>query len=271
MIAGRIVTPNGKVKTSASLVSMKITVRGETDIGLTRSSNQDAFLIDNTRKLYIVADGMGGHAGGEVASDLCVRNVSSWVKEHSAARKLAKMEVAQRHDHICSLLVQAINHASTSIFERSLEEPQLMGMGTTASALMIYNDHAYIGHVGDSRIYLIRDRFIYQLTNDHSLIGEQLRAGVLSHEEAKNTRMQNVITRSVGYQEMEDVDTSTLPIEKGDIFALSSDGLHGRISDEEISRTVNEKKINAVKDLVELANARGGKDNITMIVVAVGS
>lgn len=250
---------------------MKITARGETDIGLTRSSNQDAFLVDNTRRLYIVADGMGGHAGGEVASKLCIKRVTSWIDQQASPPKLAAMDETRRHAHICSTLVQAINHASTAIFERALEEPQLMGMGTTASALMISNKHAYIGHVGDSRVYLIRDRFIYQLTHDHSLVGEQLRAGVISREEAKNTRMQNIITRSVGYQEMEDVDTSTITIEPNDLFVLSSDGMHGRISDEEISCTVNKSKLNAVKQLVELANARGGKDNITLIVVAVGS
>ncbi len=250
---------------------MKITARGETDIGLTRSSNQDAFLVDDARRLYIVADGMGGHAGGEVASDLCVKCVASWIDQQTAPRKLASMDETSRQAHVCSMLVQALNHASTSIFERALEEPQLMGMGTTASALMISGKHAYIGHVGDSRVYLIRNRFIYQLTNDHSLIGEQLRAGVISREEAKNTRMQNVITRSVGYQEMEDVDTSTIAIEPNDFFVLSSDGMHGRISDEEISCTVNKSKLNAVKELVELANARGGKDNITLIVVVIGS
>ena len=249
---------------------MKVTARGETDIGLTRASNQDAFLIDAARRLYVVADGMGGHAGGEVASNLCVERVSNWINEHSALQQLDKMATTQRHTYICSLLVQAINHASTGIFERALEEPQLMGMGTTASALMIHGNYAYVGHVGDSRVYLIRDRFIYQLTNDHSLVGEQLRAGIISQEEAKTTNMQNVITRSVGYQEMEDVDTHTLAIEKNDLFALSSDGLHGRIADEEISLIVNANKLDAVKELVELANARGGKDNITLIVVAVG-
>ena len=250
---------------------MKITARGETDIGLTRASNQDAFLVDDARRLFMVADGMGGHAGGEVASNLCVKRVASWIAKHATASMLASMDDTRRQTHVCSVLVQAINHASTSIFEHALEEPQLMGMGTTASVLMIYGKQAYIAHVGDSRVYLIRDRFIYQLTNDHSLIGEQLRAGVISSQEAKNARMQNVITRSVGYQEMEDVDTSTIEIEPNDLFVLSSDGMHGRIDDEEISHTVNKNELNAVKELVELANARGGKDNITLIVVAVGS
>ena len=249
---------------------MKITAAGQTDIGRTRSSNQDSFLIDNPRQLYIVADGMGGHAGGEIASKLCVENISSWVGRSSTLKRLSKTYRSRRHAGICTLFVQAINHASTRIFERALEEPQLMGMGTTVSALMIHGNHAYIGHVGDTRVYLIRDRFIYQLTNDHSLINEQVRAGVIDADEAKNNSMRNIITRSVGYQEIEDVDTCTLALEKGDLFAISSDGLHGRILDEEISRMVNKKKLNAVKDLVDLANARGGKDNITLIVVLVG-
>ena len=246
---------------------MNVVAKGKTDIGRTRSTNQDSLLIDDSRRLYIVADGMGGHAGGEIASQLCVEQVSEQISKSPLINKPPSDD--SQHAKFCSLLVEAVNHASTKIFEKALEEPQLMGMGTTASALMIYGDHAYIGHVGDSRVYLIRDRFIYQLTNDHSLVGEQLRAGVINAEEAKNNQMQNIITRSVGYQEIEDVDTVTLALEADDLFVISSDGMHGRIIDEEISRIANEKQLDAVKDLVELANERGGKDNITLIVVKV--
>lgn len=246
---------------------MDVVAKGQTDIGRTRSTNQDSLLIDDSRRLFIVADGMGGHAGGEIASQLCVERVSERIAESPLLDK--PPTGASRHAKFCSLLVEAVNHASTKIFEKALEEPQLMGMGTTASTMMIYDDHAYIGHVGDSRIYLIRDRFIYQLTNDHSLVGEQLRAGIINAEEAKNNQMQNIITRSVGYQEIEDVDTATLALEHDDLFVISSDGMHGRIVDEEISRIANEKQLDAVKDLVELANDRGGKDNITLIVVKV--
>lgn len=246
---------------------MNVIAKGKTDIGRTRSTNQDSLLIDDNRRLYIVADGMGGHAGGEIASQLCVEQVSEQIAKSPLMNKPPSDD--SQHAKFCSLLVEAVNHASTKIFEKALEEPQLMGMGTTASALMIYDDHAYIGHVGDSRVYLIRDRFIYQLTNDHSLVGEQLRAGVINAEEAKNNQMQNIITRSVGYQEIEDVDTVTLALEADDLFVISSDGMHGRIVDEEISRIANEKQLDAVKDLVELANERGGKDNITLIVVKV--
>ena len=246
---------------------MNVFAKGKTDIGRTRSTNQDSLLIDDSRRLYIVADGMGGHAGGEIASQLCVEQVSEQISKSPLINKPPSDD--SQHAKFCSLLVEAVNHASTKIFEKALEEPQLMGMGTTASALMIYGDHAYIGHVGDSRVYLIRDRFIYQLTNDHSLVGEQLRAGVINAEEAKNNQMQNIITRSVGYQEIEDVDTVTLALEADDLFVISSDGMHGRIIDEEISRIANEKQLDAVKDLVELANERGGKDNITLIVVKV--
>lgn len=246
---------------------MDVVAKGKTDIGRTRSTNQDSLLIDDNHRLYIVADGMGGHAGGEIASQLCVEQVSEQIAQSPLIDKPPNDD--SQHAKFCSLLVEAVNHASTKIFEKALEEPQLMGMGTTASALMIYDDHAYIGHVGDSRVYLIRDRFIYQLTNDHSLVGEQLRAGVINAEEAKNNQMQNIITRSVGYQEIEDVDTVTLALEPDDLFVISSDGMHGRIVDEEISRIANEKQLDAVKDLVELANERGGKDNITLIVVKV--
>ena len=255
---------------------MRIAARGETDIGRTRSTNQDTFLINDECQLYMVADGMGGHAGGEVASQLCVEEVSSWVEEYISSYKeqptksKAKDGVRGFEDSICKMLTRAVNNASMRIYERALEEPQLIGMGTTASLLLVLKGYAYIAHVGDSRVYLVRDRFIYQLTNDHSLVNEQLRAGMITAEEVKHSRLSNVITRSVGYQEIEDVDIHTLEVEGSDLYVLSTDGLHGKILDEEISCLVYEKKLNAVDTLIELANERDGKDNITMIVVSAG-
>jgi protein phosphatase len=144
-------------------------------------------------------------------------------------------------------------------------------MGTTATVLKIVDDHAYIGHVGDSRCYLLRCGFIYQITNDHSLVGEQVRAGILSKEEAELHNLRNVITRSVGYQEEEDVDTTSLSLEDGDLFLLCSDGLFSsrKVTDKEISHEVEALETKAVAKLIALANERGGDDNITVVVIKV--
>lgn len=247
---------------------LAITAAGATDVGQVRSSNQDSVFVGEAERLFIVADGMGGHAGGEIASSLCVQEVSRYLKDHSS-------DLASSADHpdarISNVLAQAINHASTKIYERALEEPSLKGMGTTATVLKVVDGFAYVAHVGDSRCYLLRCGFIYQITNDHSLVSEQVRAGILTKEEAEAHNLRNVITRSVGYQEEEDVDTTSLSLEDGDILILCSDGLYGngKVSDKELSLVAQEQEIKAVPRLIALANERGGDDNITVVVVKV--
>lgn len=248
---------------------MRIDARGLTDIGQVRNSNQDTYLIDGNTRLYIVADGMGGHAGGEVASSMCVEIVSGYVVDR--IRQLGKDKIigTSIDGHVFEILRTAVNLASTKIYERALEEPKLSGMGTTVSLLLFINSKAYIAHVGDSRVYLVRSRFIYQLTNDHSLANEyQQRHGKESHSGEDKAVASNIITRSVGCQEEEDVDTHVVGVEVGDMYVLSSDGLHGMISDAEISLCVSKERLKAVESLVDLANERDGKDNITIVVVA---
>lgn len=248
-------------------MQMQIEARGLTDIGQVRATNQDTYLIDSETYLYIVADGMGGHAGGEVASSMCVELVSSYV-----IAKISSLDrvISKNIDwHVYAILSTAINRASTKIYERALEDPKLSGMGTTVSLLLFMRGKAYVAHVGDSRIYLVRSRFIYQLTNDHSLANEYQRRGEAgSRGEANKPVASNIITRSVGYQEEEDVDTHAIEVESGDLYVLSSDGLHAMISDAEISLCVSKEKLDAVPSLVNLANKRDGKDNITVVVVS---
>ena len=256
-------------------VQVHLEAAGWTDIGLVRTVNQDSLLVDLDRRLFIVADGMGGHAGGEIASGLCVKSIAQFLSDHASAIAPADAtpagETLPKHpDHrLANVLAQAINHASTRIYERALEDPALRGMGTTATVLKIIDDHAYIAHVGDSRCYLMRCGFIYQVTNDHSLVSEQLRAGVITKEEAELHHLRNVITRSVGYQEEEDVDTTAFALEDGDSLLLCSDGLHGKVTDLELSLKTKSLGITAVAPLVALANERGGDDNITVIVVHI--
>ena len=247
--------------------------KGTTDVGMVRSINQDSYLADNQLQLYIVADGMGGHVGGEIASSLCVKEIHSYMQQtitpeyskyiqNSTNKDLSKTDIAQK-------LITAINNASCKIYEKALEQPQLKGMGTTASVLFIHDDVGYVAHVGDSRIYLIRAGFIYQITTDHSFVNEQVKAGILTEEEAKHHQARNIITRSVGYQEEEEVDTKWLQLEDGDLFVMCSDGLHGKVADEEISKMVTEKELQASETLVQLANSRGGNDNITVVVIKI--
>ncbi|MCX6127259.1 MAG: Stp1/IreP family PP2C-type Ser/Thr phosphatase [Proteobacteria bacterium] len=245
-------------------MAVTIQSRGNTHVGRVRSSNQDSYLCDDKRLLYVIADGMGGHAGGEIASSLAVLNIRNFVDSHLP--ELMKDEVKHPDSRIHLVLADAINHASEKIYERGLEEPVLKGMGTTATAVRLIDGVAYCGHVGDSRMYLIRCGYIYQITVDHSLVSEQIRAGLITKEEAEKHHLRNVITRSVGYQESEDVDTFCLPLEDGDLLLLCSDGLHGKVSDAQISDLCNTYRSLATDHLIAAANAAGGDDNISVIL-----
>lgn len=248
--------------------ALNIVAAGKTDVGQVRSTNQDSFLIDEKERLYIVADGMGGHAGGEIASSLCVQEIAKSIRDNRSAFS-SKEPRTHPDPKISNVLANSVNHASTKIYEKALEDPSLKGMGTTATVLKIVDGFAYVAHVGDSRCYLLRCGFIYQVTNDHSLVSEQVRAGILTKEEAELHHLRNVITRSVGYQEEEDVDTTSLQLEDGDLLVLCSDGLHGKVPDKEISNLTKELQTEAVQRLIQLANERGGDDNITVVVVRV--
>lgn len=243
------------------------------DVGMVRESNQDSFAIDHNAGLYMVADGMGGRAGGEIASNLAVSTVSL-----ELTRNLDSM-LARNIPGRRTLLSQAINSASLKIYERSLELPQFRGMGTTATVLWIPPPHhspsrsadqAIIAHVGDSRCYVFRTGLLYQITEDHSLVNEKLKSGLLKRGDPIIAQTRNIITRCVGYQEEEEVDTFVLPLFHGDRFLLCSDGLTGKVDDVEISANLAQPDIDGIpNNLINLANSRGGEDNITVMVVAV--
>ncbi len=245
--------------------SFSIKAKGASDVGQLRSSNQDAFLVANDSHLFIVADGMGGHAGGEIASKLCIEKIENFLQEH--AKEFTSGDVTD--SALCAIMVNSVNHASAKIYEHALEEPSLRGMGTTATVVKLVGKKAFSAHVGDSRLYLIRSGFLYQMTYDHSLVNEQLRAGIISAEEAELHHLKNVITRSVGYQEEEDVDTVVFDLEEGDYLLLCSDGLHGKVEDQEIAHMVINNGLSAATQLIDLANKRGGEDNITVVIIAI--
>ena len=239
---------------------------GKTDIGRVRAVNQDNIFCDDKNALYIVADGMGGHAGGEIASKLCIEEIRDYLASHVDILKAAKEHPDQK---VLNTMADAVNHASTRIYEKALEDPTLKGMGTTATVLMLLGQQAYCAHVGDSRLYLLRAGFLYQITSDHSLVSEQVKAGLLTKEEAELHHLRNVITRSAGYQEEEYVDTVSIAAKPQDYFLLCSDGLHGKITDQEIASMLGKQGTKSVSNMVDLANENGGEDNISVIVVSI--
>lgn len=249
---------------------MKVSSWGMTDTGRSREQNEDAFLINAPLGLFLVADGMGGHAGGEVASRLTVEVVE---RELLAARERSPelFEGKAANGALRDLFEAAVKEASREVFERSAAEPRLHGMGTTLTGLLVQGDTAWIAHVGDSRLYRIRDGAIELLTEDHSLVQEQMKAGILTPEEARHSHLRNIITRSVGFEPSVPVDLFEEELREGDLFVLCSDGLSNLVEDEEILEFAKSEVASALPEsLIALANARGGDDNITAVVVAIG-
>ncbi len=229
-----------------------------TDKGLKRQGNQDSFLIDEKLGIFVVADGVGGHMGGEVASALAVETVRE-VAGHAKAHQFSPKEV----------LLQAYTEASHRIFDRATQEPRLNGMGTTMVMAYLREGKLYIANVGDSRAYLYRKPYLWQVTEDHSLINEQIRLGLLTEEQAKKTIGKNVITRSVGFERDVFPDIVEREVSEGDTFLLCSDGLSGMITDQKMSQIFNENTIDKVTPLfIENALANGGDDNVTVLVLS---
>lgn len=238
---------------------MKLIAYGMTDIGLKRRVNQDAFLTDEEIQFFMVADGMGGHKGGEVASRIAVETMGKFCREN---RALNGRDVLDRGIHL----------SSQAIYEQSQKTEELQGMGTTVVCLLFREDVAFIGQVGDSRAHLLHGGGIWQITEDHSLLNEEIRAGRINAGSAPNYQFKNVITRSVGYESQVAVDIYRRRVQPGDTFLLCTDGLSGLVEPGEMSDEIvrNGPEV-GLKKLITMANARGGEDNITGVVVQVVS
>jgi protein phosphatase len=234
------------------------------DVGRCRKVNQDMFLLDDALGLYAIADGMGGHAAGEVASDLAITALARSLRDQE--RQGAGWSPAEAGE----LLRQALNDGNRKICESVLARAEWRGMGTTMVALVTAGERAVIAHVGDSRAYLLRNGELRQLTSDHSWVNEQVKLGLLTHEQAQRHPMRNIVTRALGNQPEVEVDLLEESIRPGDIFALCSDGLSGMLGDDEIHEVLQAQgdvPQAACRELVDRANARGGEDNITVIVM----
>lgn len=242
-----------------------------TSVGRVRKENEDAYIADPDQGIFVVCDGMGGHNAGEIASRTAVEAVTNELRQvmHVVRELDAKNSTADRQ-HVCELLDAAVQHACKQVFDIASGNPEYRGMGTTMSVLVIAGAMGYVAHVGDSRIYMIRGGRIYQLTEDHTVVTEQMKRGLLSPEEAKEAPYKSVLTRAVGIQEYVQVDTLPFEILPADYFLLCSDGLSNYIKPEEMLQSLESAGANEVPThLVERANERGGRDNITCVLVDV--
>jgi len=252
-------------------VAFKISAHGVSDVGMRRDHNEDSFLVDLDLGLFVVADGMGGHAGGEHASRLAVETIQ---REVRAARE-STGGAFERPDGIedsplPDVMRQAVEAACAAIFDAAQTDTELAGMGTTVTAALMDGNHAFVAHVGDSRCYLLRDGKIYQVSEDHSLVNEQIKAGAISPEEARTSRFKNIITRSVGFERTVAVDLMGIELQVDDRFVVCCDGLSNLVEDPEILAIADGPSlVEAAERLVALANERGGDDNITVIVARV--
>ncbi|HEX4351651.1 MAG TPA: PP2C family serine/threonine-protein phosphatase [Polyangiales bacterium] len=251
---------------------------GCTDVGRRRAVNEDAFLVDDELGLYVVADGMGGHSSGEIASNEAIETLHNMVRREKAAltaveslsndpplpggsRRPVTMRRALR------ILESAVQHATYMVFGMAENHPERRGMGTTLTVLFLRGDFALTAQVGDSRVYRVRDGAAEQITEDHTLIAWQLKRGLITPEQAQKSQQKNIITRAVGSRDYVQVDTNCVPVEPGDAYLLCSDGLHGYLEANEIADVMKLGPEIATKCLIDLANTRGGTDNITSVAV----
>ncbi|KPJ86460.1 MAG: hypothetical protein AMS18_15505 [Gemmatimonas sp. SG8_17] len=237
------------------------TCAGRTDVGIIRSGNEDNYLMLPEKGVFIVADGMGGHAAGEVASEMAVQTI---------ARGLQGV-VGRSEADAAQMMTRAIVEANAAIFRRTVDEPEKRGMGTTATALVVNGPRYIVGQVGDSRAYVLRDGQLEQVTKDHSYVQEQVDAGYLTPEQARTHPYSNVITRCVGANADVIPDIYVGSLQGSDVFLLASDGLTGMLEDHELLSILNSDTAPAVlvDTMISEANRRGGLDNITVIVVRI--
>ena len=235
----------------------------KTDIGKAREMNQDYYYVSSPEsnvQLYILADGMGGYNGGDVASKLAVETVKNYIENNFN-------KIEPQKEQILQLVKNAAEYANTVVYEKSKTSEDLQGMGTTLDICLIYNNKVYIGHVGDSRIYLIRKDIIRKLTKDHSYVQKLLEDGKITREEANHHPKKNMLIKALGCTEYVEPDIRARNIEKQDILLMCSDGLTNMVEESVIYKLVKENPQTAPEKLVNLANEAGGYDNITVITI----
>ncbi|MEX0799352.1 MAG: Stp1/IreP family PP2C-type Ser/Thr phosphatase [Bacteriovoracaceae bacterium] len=244
---------------------MTIISSGASDIGQKRKTNQDSICVYPKRHFFAVADGMGGHSGGDIASQMSVKLFPEFIEQN-----ISRMSAPD-------LLKNSIEHVNEAIYEHGQKNQELKGMGTTVSAIIFDGANINLANVGDSRVYLISKNKLYQMTRDHSLVQEKLNMGFYDRDGAKKDPQKNVLIRTVGFESEVEVDVYHYKVARNDMFLICSDGLHGKVSDEDIIHIVNqrlpdpsaagqEELDSTVKELIDQANTNGGQDNISVVM-----
>jgi protein phosphatase len=250
---------------------MTILSAGKTDTGKTRKNNEDSYLVDEGMRLYAVADGIGGHEGGEVASRMAIEGLSQIIqKRFSVSDDAPAHGISSESDAVKSALNHAFTLVNKTIRQAAAGNPALFHMGTTMTALVFREKTAYLAHVGDSRAYRLRSGELIQVSEDHTVVAEQMRAGLLTAEQARTTPYRHIITRALGIDAKIAIDQGAIEVRPDDTFLLCTDGLTEMVEDEQIRRILsNAPPQEAAELLVREANARGGVDNITVVVVQI--
>ena len=235
----------------------------KSDVGKVRELNEDSFYISDSLdeiQLYILADGMGGYKGGEVASKLAIQSAKNYIESNFKEKDKDK-------DSIIQLVGSSVEYANMIVYEKSKENDELNGMGTTLDVCLIYNNRVFIGHVGDSRVYRIRKEFMRKLTQDHSYVQKLVKDGTITKEEAVHHPQKNMLMKALGCNAFVEPDVMVKGFLKDDILIMNSDGLTNLVSQEEIFKEAKKDIEQAPKELVNLANEKGGYDNITVIII----
>lgn len=233
------------------------------DIGKVRDMNQDSYYIsdkDDKIKLYIVADGMGGYKGGEIASKLAIESSKNYIINNFDQTK-------KERDQIIELIKNAIEYANMVVYEKSKEVPELAGMGTTIDVCLIYSNRIYIGHIGDSRVYRLRKDFFRKLTVDDSYVEQLVKEGNITKEEAYNHPKKNMLTKALGCTAFVEPTVLVKGFMKGDILLMCTDGLTNMLKEDKICEIIKQNSEQASKELVKKANEQGGYDNITAVII----
>lgn len=235
----------------------------KTDVGKARDMNQDYYYISNPEdplKIYILADGMGGYNGGEIASKLATLTALSYIQNNFE-------DTPKEREDILKLVKSAMEYANMVVYEKSKEQKDLDGMGTTLEVCLIYNNKLYLGHVGDSRIYRLRGEFFRKLTHDHSYVQKLVKDGTITQEEADHHPKKNMLMKALGCTAFVEPDVTVKGFIKDDIILICSDGLTNMVEEQEIYNILKKEGTLAAEKLVEKANENGGYDNITAIVI----
>ena len=235
----------------------------KSDIGKAREMNQDSYYISTSLdeiQSYLLADGMGGYNGGEIASKLAIQSAKSYIENNFK-------DIDKDRDSIIQLIGSSMEYANMVICDKAKQEPELEKMGTTLEICLIYNNKVYIGHIGDSRIYRIRHEFIRKLTQDHSYVQKLVKDGTITKEEAVHHPQKNMLMKALGCNAFVEPDVMVKGFLKDDVLLMCSDGLTNMVNQEEILQITKKNFELAPKELIDLANERGGYDNITVVVI----